>query len=771
MGLFRWQAILGLVTFLSVAPATLAQNNPRIGYVYPAGGQQGATFQVMLGGQYLDGAANVYVSGAGVQATVVEYNKPLTSKELSLLKEKLKELQEKKSAATKNSEGQSGQDRSQTPTNPVWTAEDEKMLAEVRKKLSNPPNRQGNPAIAETVTLQVTMAPDAEPGKRELKLGTQLGVSNPLVFCVDQLPEFSGKTAISSGESRIGMATKSIPAETEMNIALPAIVNGQIMPGEVDLFRFKARKGEQLVVAARARELIPYLADAVPGWFQATLAIYDAKGNELAYDDDYRFNPDPVLHYEIPNDGEYVIEIKDSIYRGREDFVYRIALGELPFVTSIFPLGGQAGAQTTIEVQGWNLPVDRLTMDDKDKGPGIYPVSVRDQERISNPVPFAVDTLPECLEQESNNQPGNAQPVTLPIIVNGRIDKPGDWDVFRFEGRTGDKIVAEVYARRLGSPLDSVLKLTDATGSQLAFNDDREDKGAGLTTHHADSWLCATLPADGTYYLHMGDTQHKGGAEYGYRLRISPPQPDFELRVVPSSINIRAGASIPMTVYALRKDGFSDEIALVLKDLPRGFSLRGVSVPAQQDKVRLTLTAPPMPLEEPISLHMEGRATIQGREVFRPAVPAEDMMQAFSYRHLVPAKDLKVAVTGRWRPIAAAKILSETPVRIPAGGTALVRISAPINSPAGQVKIELNEPPDGIAIRNVSAIRQGMEIVLQSDAAKVKPGLKGNLIFNASVVKSPESKNEKVQGNKGRIQLGTLPAIPFEIIESLPSGP
>jgi hypothetical protein len=64
-----------------------------------------------------------------------------------------------------------------------------------------------------------------------------------------------------------------------------------------------------------------------------------------------------------------------------------------------------------------------------------------------------------------------------------------------------------------------------------------------------------------------------------------------------------------------------------------------------------------------------------------------------------------------------------------------------------------------------------MEIVLQSDAAKVKPGLKGNLIFNASVLKSPESKNEKAQGNKGRIQLGALPAIPFEIIEPLPSGP
>ena len=102
--------------------------------------------------------------------------------------------------------------------------------------------------------------------------------------------------------------------------------------------------------------MIPYLADAVPGWFQAALSLYDAQGHELAYADHYRFHPDPVLFYEVPADGEYVLQIRDSIYRGREDFVYRITVGELPFVTGIFPLGGPAGAQTTVELTGWNLP-------------------------------------------------------------------------------------------------------------------------------------------------------------------------------------------------------------------------------------------------------------------------------------------------------------------------------------------------------------------------------------------------------------------------------
>jgi len=541
-------------------------------------------------------------------------------------------------------------------------------------------------------------------------------------------------------------------------------VNGQIMPGAVDRYRFQASRGQRLVVAASARELVPYLPDAVPGWFQATLALYDAQGKELAYDDDYRFHPDPVLYYEIPKDGDYVVEIKDAIYRGRQDFVYRIAMGELPFVTGIFPLGGKAGAQTSVALTGWNLPVARLTMEAKDKGPGVYPLSVRKEEWASNRVPFAIDTLPECLEREPNDQPAGAQPVTLPVILNGRMDRADDWDVFRFEGRAGSEIVAEVQARRLDSPVDSVLKLTDAAGKPLAFNDDHEDKGAGLTTHQADSWLCARLPADGTYYLHLGDAQHKGGAEYAYRLRISPPQPDYALRAVPSSINVRGGATVPITVYALRKDGFSGEIALVLKDAPKGFTLSGARVPANQDQVRVTLTVPAMPSKEPLSLSLEGRATIQGREVSRPAVPAEDMMQAFAYRHLVPAQEMKVTVSARNMARSPLKILGETPVRIPAGGTARVQVETPTARFLDRVQLELSEPPEGIAIKSVSAVREGAEIVLQCDAAKAKPGLQGNLIVNAFAAIPASSGTGKAQGNQRRAPLGSLPAIPFEIV-------
>ena len=165
------------------------------------------------------------------------------------------------------------------------------------------------------------------------------------------------------------------------------------------------------------------------------LVLYDASGKEVAYDDDYRFKPDPVIFYQVPADGEYVLAINDSIYRGREDFVYRITIGELPFVTSIFPLGGPAGAPRPPRMAGWKLDGAQLDAPAPDARPGLIALAAAKAGYRSNRVPFALDTLPERLDKEPNDSAAAAQKVTLPVIVNGRIDRPDDWDVFQFTGK------------------------------------------------------------------------------------------------------------------------------------------------------------------------------------------------------------------------------------------------------------------------------------------------------------------------------------------------
>ena len=772
--LHRWRAGLCLAALLAAAGGVRAQN-AQIGYIYPAGGRQGTVFQIAVGGQNLRGTIGAYVTGTGVRVKVLDYVTPTTLQRLedtrrrvqqarAARRAKLAETTEGKKDATSMARRQAAEAFGAFAEKQGMTQFDSEAYAELRKKLTDP-KRQPNPQLAETVVLEVKLSEHAKPGQRELRLRTAAGVTNPLYFHVGQCREHLEKEP--NDKTPDDGVLKSTMREFEITVpeSLPVVLNGQIMPGDVDRFRFEADKGTRLVAAVSARRLIPYLADAVPGWFQATLTLRDGKGNEIAYTDDFRFHPDPVIYYEIPADGEYVIEIKDAIFRGREDFVYRIALGEVPYVTSIFPLGGRVGTKTSVKVNGWNLPTDVLTLGAESKGPGILPVSMSKGKHLSNSVPFALDTLPECMEAEPNNDPAGAQRVKLPLIVNGRIDRGGDWDVFRFRGRAGEEIVAEVRARRLGSPLDSILKLTDAAGKQLAVNDDHEDKGAALTTHHADSRLLAKLPADGEYLLHLGDTQHKGGSIYGYRLRIGPRQPNFELRVVPSSVNAAPGATVPITLFALRKDGFDGDIEIAFTDKSWGFTLSGGWVPGGQDKIRMTMTVPQTAPTRPVSLHLEGRATIAGREVVRPAVAAEDMMQAFVYRHLVTTNDWLVTVTGSRGAGPRLTLVGEGPVKLPAGGEVQAGIAGPKGPLDGEIELSLSDPPKGIAISKILPRKEGgVTVLLSTDAKTVKPGLRGNLIVTAVFIRAVKNKDGKPTGRTQRISLGVLPAIPFEVV-------
>ena len=174
--------------------------------------------------------------------------------------------------------------------------------------------RQPNPQIEEELTVRIQINPDAAVGDRELRLLTKTGMSNPLWFYVGQYPEIREKEP------------NDITPDPSVYVKLPAVINGQVMPGDVDRFAFEAKKGAKLVAHCAARELIPTGrrgARLVPG----RAAPLRRQGQRVACRL-FGFRHDPVMLFEIPKDGKYVIEVHDSIFRGREDFVYRISIGE-----------------------------------------------------------------------------------------------------------------------------------------------------------------------------------------------------------------------------------------------------------------------------------------------------------------------------------------------------------------------------------------------------------------------------------------------------------
>jgi hypothetical protein len=662
MSRFERLPILGLAMLLAAASSVSAQNQ-YIGFVYPAGGQQGTTFPIRMGGQGLAHASDVVVTGEGVSARLVDYYRVMNNQEQGLLRQQLNELKKKESTVGDVMAAKMAWFEFPAPIGPVEEpgpapkdapAPSEKEVA--KQNLIKRIERlfaedERNPAVrsqTELVFAEVTVAPDAKPGRREIRVITKLGISNAISFYVGQVPEVARKPMKTCQLPVLGKEylaqRKRPPGEEELSVTVPCTMNGQIAAGEVNRYRFQATKGQRLVISAKARQLVPYVADGVPGWFQAVLKLYDANGKEVAYNDDFRFNPDPLLYFEVPEDGEYVLTINEALFRGRESFVYRITVGELPYVTSIFPLGGRVGEPVKIEINGWNLEKVTLAPPPQDAKPGNHLIAASDGNLVSNYVPFALDTLPECLDAESNDEPSQAQKVSLPIIVNGRADRPGDWDIFEVEGKAGETIVAEVHARRLGSPFDSFVKVTGADGKVIALNDDHYDAASGLNTDHADSYLMVKLPADGKYFVHLGDTRRHGGKEYAYRLRISQPRPDFALRLIPSRIVIRSDSSAAVTVFAIRKDGFDGPIKLSFKDLPEGLESPGATLAAKQEAVGLAVKTSLKEMEKPVNLTVLGSAQVGDQEIVHQAVPAEDKMQAFLWRHLLPAEDLPALV-------------------------------------------------------------------------------------------------------------------------------
>lgn len=655
---------------LSVAWAQQGKG-AHIGYVFPAGARQGETVTVKIGGENVYGACQSLVSGAGVTVEVVDSLDP--------------------------NEG----------------------VMDPKKK-----NRKKNEAVIdEIITLKVTVAPDAEPGDRDICLVTTNMISNKLIFQVGQMAEII--------EVEPNNKRKTATAIT----SFPVLVNGQIMPGDVDWFRFKATKGQQLVVEAAARRLLPYIADGVPGWFQAIIALQDPRSNEVAVADSYKFEQDPVLLYTVPEDGEYGLSIRDSIYRGREDFGYRLRIGELPFITGIYPLGGPVETNAVrVRLAGVNLPVEFLEVE---RGAGVAQVRhlvVTNKGLLSNQVRFEEGKIAEIVEAEPATDIKRAKTVGLPVVINGCIRAAGEKHYYRFTGRKDQSVKIEVHARRLGSAMDSTVALLDGTGTKIASNDDLKNAGEGFMTYHADSGLTCILPGDGDYMVMIADTQGRGGEEYAYRLRLGEPIPGFDLRVTPAALFIPQGGSAPAMIHVIRQDGFSGPIDLRLQGAS-GLTLDGARVPPGVDKVPVTVSATTKTSGR-YSLRVSGAANDGAATIVREAVPAENLMQAFLYQHLLPFQEETAVVVPPPVPFWVALNLPPDGVLTLIRGketNVTVQATRGIGYSAG-IRLDLVDAPKGMSFRNawVATNRETATVVIRADS-NVATNLQGNLIMTATM--------------------------------------
>ena len=162
-------------------------------------------------------------------------------------------------------------------------------------------------------------------------------------------------------------------------------------------------------------------------------------------------------------------------------------------------------------------------------------------------------------------------------------------------------------------------------------------------------------------------------------------------------------------------------------------------------------------------MELEGGVVISNRIVTRPVVPADDIMQAFLYRHLVPSQQLLISIVRRGSPAPLFEVEGDEPVRLIRGGSAQIRCRISKRKVFNNIELKLNQPPQGLTLHDVKIASGILSFTLKADKDKIKTGLTDNLIIEAFREFTPKQKGKK-KAKKRRVSIGFLPAIPIQIV-------
>jgi hypothetical protein len=431
-----------------------------------------------------------------------------------------------------------------------------------------------------------TVADDTAIGAYPIRVRTEEGISNPLLFSVGQLPQVAEAEDNSSF-----LAAQAVPA--------PVVVEGQAAGNDVDFFRFPGKKGQRIVVDAQCARI----GSGVDPTIRLTTAtqVYVASA-----DDTPGLLTDARLVATLPEDTEYVVEISDSRYQGGGRPIYRLLIGAVPIAEEVYPIGGRRGESLGVELRGGTLagpapgPVVGAARLDPGAGLTLEPLRIRDARSllpldVESLLPVLVGDIPELREPADPA----AAPVraAAPVALNGRIDPAGDEDRFVLAVTPGQKLRIEVDASDYGSALDATLRILGGKGEVLANADDTAPPSPGKGKKappiaSPDPTLDFTVPAGQTEItLALRDLGGRGGLGFPYHIRVVPAT-GFDLTLDDSQVSIPRGGCAAVGVTVVRK-GYNGPIRLEVPDPPAGLTVQPGTIADGQLVGSLTLTAAP----------------------------------------------------------------------------------------------------------------------------------------------------------------------------------
>jgi hypothetical protein len=498
----------------------------------------------------------------------------------------------------------------------------------------------------------VSVARDVPLGVYDARVTGRFGVSNPRAFAVGHLPE------------RIAPATNTSAAAASA-LTPGEAVHSRIYPNTVAWFSLALTQGQRVFVECQARELDSRMDPA--------LVLSDDAGRELA-----RARTGGLLDFTAPAAETYWLRVSDFLYRGGDDYFYRLAVSTGPRVDCIFPPAGLPGDKARFTVLGRNLPGGKpapgLSVDGRPleqvvveialpaTAPAPLPAGLAipstaaaldgSEHRLntphgpSNPVLLGLATAPVVVEQEPNDAPARAQTISPPCEVAGRFFPADDRDVFTFSAKKGEGWWLEVISQRLGLPTSPFVLVqrvtTNAKGEeetsdvQELHESDANAGGAEFSTRTRDPGARFEAKEDGTYRVVVRDLFNRARSDprHVYRLALRRETPDFRLVALPvppssgrkdakdlnpGALFLRRGETAPLKVLALRRDGFNGEIQLAVEGLPADVTAAPAQIEAGKTTALVLLTAGSNASDWVGPLRVVGRAIVGGAPLAREA--------------------------------------------------------------------------------------------------------------------------------------------------------
>lgn len=428
------------------------------------------------------------------------------------------------------------------------------------------------------VEATFVISKDCEIGEHYMRLLGKSGFSYVRNFWVGQFPE-------------VDEVEPNDEFEKPQVIPINSTVNGSAKPEEVDYYQVAVKKGQRISVEMQALR-INNIRNSVA--MDPYVAILNKDRFEMAVSDDSALlKQESVVSVIAPEDGNYIIEVRDASYQGRG--YYRAFISTSPRPLGIYPAGGKAGTEVDFTFLG--DPTGRYKAKAKLPGPtdSHYVFGANGGQIPASGNMVRVSEFDNVLEVEPNDSYKDklSEAKSLPLAFNGILEKEGDIDYFKFTAKKNERFRFKTYANRLGTPVDTVLNIYDAKMKSIGGNDDADGS--------KDSRFDFKAPADGEYFVRIKDMLDRGGEDFVYRIESEPYSPDIVVTMPEmlrrdnqyrKQFNIPQGGHYAMTVNMLRANT-SGELVFDLPKLPAGVTWEAGTVPKNLSQFPILLKAAP----------------------------------------------------------------------------------------------------------------------------------------------------------------------------------